>query len=385
MKNWNGATLDSRLVKSGMLFVALKGENVDGRRFIPQALEKGAAAVIEGEAQLRETAKRYCGELRKKGTKVIGVTGSAGKTTTKELLKAFFSRIGKTFATEGNFNNQIGLPLTILNAPEDTEFLILEMGTNHPGEIKALCEIATPDSGLVTNVGTAHIEFFKTREGIAREKGTLLEYCREFAAFPAQSDMVELLKNAICRAITLPVDIEATLFEKPLGDVLPGRHNLANANLAFSLASKYGLSVADAIASLEGFSLPGQRWKKCRHNGALFIDDTYNANPDSMKAALQTFAKMQPLAENGRRIAILGDMFELGENSGEFHREVFDFAGKLGLDAVYGVGEMSSRCPAAKSFKTVQEIKNELPAIIKEGDIVLLKASHSMNLGSVIS
>ena len=158
---------DSREVKPGMGFVALKGEKVDGRDFIPAAIANGAADVIEGlEALQRRAAERR----RSLKAKVIGVTGSAGKTTTKELLKAFLSKVGPTYATEGNFNNHIGLPLTIMNCPEDSEFLVLEMGTNHPGEIAALCDIAAPDVGLLTGVGTAHLEFFGSREGIERER-----------------------------------------------------------------------------------------------------------------------------------------------------------------------------------------------------------------------
>ncbi|MBR5457673.1 MAG: hypothetical protein IKV56_02795, partial [Kiritimatiellae bacterium] len=173
---FSGAVFDSRLVKPGMLYVALKGENVDGNDFIPMAEKAGAARIIGGEnalAELQSLARDF--RLSLKDTVVVGLTGSAGKTTTKELLKCFLSSVGKTWATQGNFNNHLGLPMTILNCPEDAKFLVLEMGTNHPGEIAALCDIALPNSGLITNIGTAHIEFFLTQDGIANEKGTLLE------------------------------------------------------------------------------------------------------------------------------------------------------------------------------------------------------------------
>ena len=149
-----------------MGFVALKGEKADGHDFIPKALAAGAAEIVDGLEELQSKARAYRRTLK---AKVVGVTGSAGKTTTKELLKAFLSKVGKTHATEGNFNNHIGLPLTILNCPPDADFLVVEMGTNHPGEIAALCDIAEPDVGLVTNIGTAHLEFFRTQEGIAAE------------------------------------------------------------------------------------------------------------------------------------------------------------------------------------------------------------------------
>ena len=156
-------TFDSREVEPGMGFIALKGEKSDGRDFIPSALERGAVDIVEGLEALHEKARQRRRSLR---AKVVGVTGSAGKTTTKELLRAFLSTVGRTYATEGNFNNHIGLPLTILNCPDDAEFLVLEMGSNHPGEIAALCDIAAPDVGVVTCVGSAHLEFFKSLDGV---------------------------------------------------------------------------------------------------------------------------------------------------------------------------------------------------------------------------
>ena len=152
---FSGATFDSRQVKPGMLFVALKGEKSDGHDYIPQALEKGAAGIVDGYDELDRVAREYRRTLK---AKVVAVTGSAGKTTTKELVKTFLSTVGKVHATEGNFNNHIGLPVTILNCPKDADFLVLEMGTNHPGEIAHLCDVAEPDAALITNVGTAHIE-----------------------------------------------------------------------------------------------------------------------------------------------------------------------------------------------------------------------------------
>ena len=168
---FRGATLDSRQVKPGMLFVAVKGERVDGHDFIPQALAAGAAGIIDGREELARVAAEYRRTLK---AKVIGITGSAGKTTTKELVAAFLRAGGfRVHATEGNFNNDLGLPLTILNCPPDAEFLVVEMGTNHPGEIAYLVDIARPDAGVISSIGTAHIEFFKTQDGIADEKGTL--------------------------------------------------------------------------------------------------------------------------------------------------------------------------------------------------------------------
>lgn len=364
MINFSGATFDSRLVKPGMLFVALKGERSDGHSFIPAALEKGAVGIIDGLEELQKKAHEYRKTLK---AKVIGVTGSAGKTTTKELVRTFFSALGKTYATEGNFNNHIGLPITILNCPKDADYLVVEMGSNHPGEIAALCDIAEPDVGLVTNVGTAHLEFFKTREGIAEEKGALLK--RAKIGF-SHSDS-DLLPGKVLPAPEWLGDA--------IKNILPGEHNLKNAALAFAAASHFGLTPNLAVEALKNFSLPGSRWRKIEKDGISYIDDTYNANPDSMKAALKTFAALE-----GRKIAILGDMFELGENSEALHAEVFDYACFLGLDAILAVGKMSSQCCSTASFETLEELKAALPDILKPGDKVLLKASHSMNLGSLI-
>lgn len=377
---FEGATFDSRLVKPGMLYVALKGGNVDGNDFIPKALEAGAAKVIGGEnalAELQSLARRYRRSL--KGATVVALTGSAGKTTTKELLKSFLSTLGKTHATAGNYNNHLGLPITILNCPRDAKFLVLEMGSNHPGEIAALCDIAEPDSGLVTNIGTAHIEFFRTREGIADEKGTLLAKTREFGAVPGNCDFKDVLRSK-CRGEFVVAEPLPPELADAVKAVLPGEHNLTNASVAFAVASRYGVSVEGAVQSLRNFALPGSRWRKVEKNGVRFIDDTYNANPDAMKAALSTFSKLE---NGGRKIAVLGDMFELGESSERLHAEVFDYASKLGLDAVIAVGASASRCKCTKSFENLQKLLEIAPTEFQEGDLVLLKASNAMKLGKL--
>jgi len=311
---------------------------------------------------------------------VVGVTGSAGKTTTKEFLRAFLSRAGKTHATGGNFNNHIGLPLTILNAPKDADFLVLEMGTNHPGEIAALCDIARPDVGVISSIGTAHMEFFGSSEGIAREKGVLLERARDFCAVPESVKCKEILRGmAAGRFLEAPSE---KFLADALSEILPGDHNVANASVAFRAAAEFGVRREDAVAALDGFSLPGARWSRTEKEGITFVNDTYNANPDAMKAALATFAKMKGFS---RRIAVLGDMFELGALVDELHKEVFDFAATLGLDAVYAVGEASSKCRCDAAFKNVEDAREAVFKLLKPGDAVLLKASHSMDLGRILA
>ncbi len=374
---FNGATIDSRLVRPGMAFVALKGEKSDGRDFIPQALAAGAVEIIDGLEELQRRAHEYRRTLK---AKVIGVTGSAGKTTAKELLRAFLSTVGKTHATEGNFNNHIGLPLTILNCPADADFLVVEMGTNHPGEIAALCAIAEPDAGLITNVGTAHLEFFKTQDGIAAEKGELAAAARDFFVIGDDNVRLEALK-ARCRGEAVVAGTAQDWMGAALAPVLPGAHNVANACIAYALAARFGVTREQAVAALRTFSLPGSRWRRVSFDGVDYIDDSYNANPDSMIAALDAFVK-EPCA--GKRVAVLGDMFELGEQSGELHRRVFEHAMALGIPLVIGVGEQSAQCLCHLAYKTLAPLKKKFRLDVSSGDLVLLKGSHGMHLSELL-
>jgi len=377
MVEFSGATFDSRQVKPGMLFVALKGETADGHDYIPQALEKGAAGVVDGLEELHRLAHDYRLSLK---AKVIGVTGSAGKTTTKELLKAFLSKIGKTYATEGNFNNHIGLPMTILNCPKDADFLVVEMGTNHPGEIAALCEIAEPDAGLITNVGTAHLEHFVSQDGIAREKGVLGASVKDFFVIGDDNVRLDAL-IAMCRAEPVIAVTGQPWLREALSGVLPGEHNVTNACIAFTVASRYGLTHMQAVSALSDFALPGSRWRKVEKWGVTFIDDTYNANPDSMIAALNALVAT-PCA--GKRVAVLGDMFELGPSALELHRKVFAHAMALKIPLVVGVGEMSSQCLCHLVYKDLKGLMRRFRFDLSAGDLVLLKASHAMNLGGLL-
>lgn len=364
--NFNGATFDSRLVKPGMLFVALKGENRDGREFIDDALAAGAAGIVDGYEELDAVANAY---RRSLSATVVAVTGSSGKTTTKELLKAFLSKAGKTHATQGNYNNRIGVPLTVLNCPRDAAFLVLEMGTNHPGEIAALCDVAEPDIGVVTNVGSAHLEHFVTREGIAAEKGELLKRVKKGYSL------------ATCAFLPGKVDGNPLWLKDALSPVLPGDHNLADAALAYAVAEDFGVSREEAVSALGSFCLPGSRWRRFTKDGVDYIDDTYNANPDSMIAALNAFAAMPC---DGKKVAVLGDMFELGGESGRLHREVFNHAMKLAIPLVIGVGEESSRCLCHLAYKSPETLKRKFRFDVSAGDLVLLKASHSMKLWTIV-
>ena len=390
MPEFCGATLDSRLVKPGMLFVAVKGERVDGHDFIPQALAAGAAGVVDGREELARVAAEYRRTLK---AKVIGITGSAGKTTTKELVAAFLRAGGfRVHATEGNFNNDLGLPLTILNCPRDAEFLVVEMGTNHPGEIAYLVDIAAPDVGVISSIGTAHIEFFKTQDGIADEKGTLFARLPPdgFAVVGVNNDRYDRLRAmSAARVVAVdPSDEAGTRLAAALAPRLPGAHNVSNARLAAACAGEFGVPLERCLAALEDFALPGDRWRVTERDGVTYVNDCYNANPTSMIAALETFAAI-PCA--GRRVAVLGDMFELGDRKEEFHERVLERAVELPIDAVFAVGEaMVAACAAVAGrppyrVADVPSAKNALSAYLRPGDAVLLKASHGMHLEAVLS
>jgi UDP-N-acetylmuramyl pentapeptide synthase len=244
-----------------------------------------------------------------------------------------------------------------------------EIFHNHPGEIAALCDIARPDVGVVTNVGTAHMEFFGSREGIAREKGELLK--RSKIAFSAKD--ADYLAGE--------VDTKAQWLEELMASGLPGSHNVANAALAYAAASHFGLSPAGAAEALKDFSLPGARWRKLEKWGATFIDDSYNASPDSMIAALDAFAATSPAS---RHIAVLGDMLELGEDSAEYHRRVFAHAMSKKFHLVIGVGEQSSKCICNLAYRRLKDLKKKFRVDVSAGDVVLLKASHSIGLGELL-
>ena len=395
-ETFTGVTFDSRKVTPGCLYMAFPGATCDGHAFVAQALAKGAAAalvrsdwtgaahgqplvrVADPKAALPVAAKAYRATLK---ATVVGVTGSAGKTTTKELTAAFLRAGGyRVHATEGNYNNDLGLPLTILNCPPDADFLVVEMGTNHPGEIKYLVDIAEPDIGLVSSVGTAHIEFFRTQDGIAREKGVLLSDLRvsprSFAVLARENDRYDLLRSlsaAPVETVSLG-DPAAARLAAALRVRLPGRHNVSNALIALACATRLGVPEAACLAALADFSLPGGRWRVVERDGVTYVDDTYNANPTSMIAALETFASLDVA---GRRIAVLGDMFELGEQSAALHAQVKTRAAELPLDRVVFVGD---------NFGGVSRdvAKAELAGLVRPGDAVLLKASHGMHLDELL-
>ena len=421
---------DSRHIAPGDLFIALEGEKFDGHHFLRQVAEAGAAAVMVSRlpegwdtlpcavihvpdtlAGLQQLARHYRAWHK---PFVLGITGSNGKTSTKDLACSVMSAKYQVCATEGNFNNHIGLPLSILKLRQGDTCGVFEMGMNHPGEIAPLAAIAAPDAAIITNIGVAHIEYMGSREAIALEKGTLAEAVPEqgFVVLDANDDFTPAIA-ARCKARVLRAGIgkgdvaahdlkgsaEGTSFTLDFSGTrtkaflpVPGSHMVANAALAATVAWQTGISPQAIVESLRGARLTKGRLETRNVNGVTFLDDSYNANPDSMKAGLRTLAD---LASAGRRIAVLGRMGELGSHALEGHREVGRYAASLNLDALFTVGNeanviteaaaASNPALGTEHFSTHEACAAHLQSHLRAGDLVLLKGSRSAGMERVLS
>ena len=430
-----GVTQDTRKLTPGCLYVALRGERFDGHDFVAQALRDGAGAALVEHAwrpsgdvsgwpliRVADTRQALADAARawrmECAAFVVGLSGSSGKTTTKEMAAALFAAGGSVCATQGNLNNEIGLPLSLLAMPQETAFGIFELGTNHPGEIARLAEVLRPKAAIVSSVGSAHIEHFGSVEAIAREKGALLAALPEdgFAVLSLETacfgilaslsrapvvtaslaarhaDFCGELLDPLCGA--LRVTERETGAQTVLRSGLPGEHNASNLLLAFAAARTAGVPAQAAAQSLLRLTLPGMRWEVSVCGGVTVVNDAYNANPNSMMAVLRTFAK---LPCEGRRVAVLGDMLELGGHAEALHREVGRCVAELSPDSLFAVGSDASRYladeavkagyPAARVFcySGVAEASAAVKAFAKPGDCVLLKASRGMRLEGVLN
>lgn len=429
-----GITQDTRKLTPGCLYVALRGERFDGHDFVRQALAGGAAAALVEQSWQPEEGLSGLPLIRVRDTRealrdaarawrrecdafVLGLTGSSGKTTTKEMAAALFSAGGSVCATKGNLNNEIGLPLSLLAMPQETAFGIFELGTNHPGEIARLAEVLKPKAAVIASIGTAHIEHFGSVEAIAREKGELLRalpadgfaaLCRETVCFDTlaslssapvvttslaarDADFFGELVDPLCG--TLCATERATGEETVLRSGLPGEHNASNLLLAFAAARRAGVPAQAAAQALLRLKLPGMRWEVVECCGVKVVNDAYNANPSSMVAVLRTFMGL-PCA--GRRAVVLGDMLELGAHAEALHREVGRCVASLAPDALFAVGpdtgkflaDEAVRCgyPAGRvrCFETPAQAAVAVKAYVGAGDAVLLKASRGMRLERVL-
>jgi UDP-N-acetylmuramoyl-tripeptide--D-alanyl-D-alanine ligase len=411
---------DSRTTKGGDLFVALAGENFDGHKFVEAAAQAGAAgavvdlnwqgqvpksfAILRAEDPLRAYQNLAANYRKSLPLKVLAITGSNGKTSTKDFAAAVLGRRFRVTKTEGNFNNHVGLPRTMLEATSEDEIAVWELGMNHPGEIAALAKIAAPDAAIITNVGVAHIEFMGSREAIAAEKGALAEAVGPDGWVILNAD--DPLSNEIAQRTRARVDFAGTsagsvcageIQQSASGSEftilegahrcraqlpVPGMHMVQNAILAVAAGRAFGLSLEECATQLASAPLTRARLQIKEIHGVQFIDDSYNANPDSMKAALRTLVELDA---EGKRIAVFGEMRELGVESERGHREIGEEAATLGIDQLIAIGELgeliaqgarAAGLEKASAVASVDEAVELLGEIAIAGDLVLVKGSR---------
>jgi UDP-N-acetylmuramoyl-tripeptide--D-alanyl-D-alanine ligase len=419
---------DSRTIKGGELFVALRGENFDGHNFVEAVATIGAAGAIVDSAwvgrvpenfaliRAKDTLLAYqqlAANYRKSLTlRVVAITGSNGKTSTKDFAAAVLARRFRVTKTQGNFNNHVGLPRTILEATSQDEVAVWEIGMNHPGEVAALAKVAAPDVGIITNIGVAHIEFMGSREKIAQEKGALAE------AVGAEGTVILNADDSFTRGIAVRARGKVILAGITSGSIraseinqsgsgtdftiledahrcraqlpVPGLHMVENALLAVAVGRVLGLSLEECAAGLVAAPLTKARLQVKEIRGVQFLDDSYNANPDSMKAALRTLVELDA---EGQRIAVLGEMRELGDKSERGHREVGETAAALKIDHLIAIGNVaatiaeSAKRAGLENSSTVAstaEAAELLAELAVPGDLVLIKGSRLARTEQVI-
>lgn len=399
--------MDSRKVQKGDLFFAIN----NGNQYINEVLEKGASIVVAdnylGDDKrvfkvpntvefMQKLAKEYREAL---GLKVIAITGSNGKTTTKDMIYSVLSRKYITKKTEGNYNNHIGLPFTILQLKEKDEIVVLEMGMSGFGEIDLLSSIAKPDIGVITNIGDSHLEFLKTRENVFKAKTELLNYVSSENTYIIGDD--QYLKNVVGNKIGFNrennfviedfidsndgMSFKVENSEYTLN--LNGKHNALNAGMAIVIGKRFGLTSEEIKEGLKNLHLTPMRFQKIEKEDIIYINDAYNASPISMEYSLNTFDK---LYNNMKKIVVLGDMLELGEKEIEFHREIIKKALSIKCDKIYLYGERMKKAydlleknDKIRCFNNKEDIV-KLIASETEKVAVLLKGSRGMKLEEII-
>jgi UDP-N-acetylmuramoyl-tripeptide--D-alanyl-D-alanine ligase len=402
------AVIDTRSLEPGDLFVGLRGERVDGGRFAAQALEAGAWGVLVG----REHAAGLSGGAvlaaddpllalqtlatawrRALDAAVIGVTGSVGKTSTKQLIAAVIAPHRRVAANPANFNTEIGLPLAVLAAPEGTEVLVLEMGMRGFGQIDELARIAEPDVGVITNVGPVHVELVGSLEGVARAKAELLQHV-PVAIIPADVPLLDPYLGEDLDVVRFGTDVFLDDFDPPRVRIVArervvelevpfrARHQLVNLLAAVAAAQAVGVEPAGPV-DVEFGALRGEHVELA--SGVVVINDCYNANPLSMRAALDDLATQAP---TGRRVAVLGDMLELGDGAVEAHREIGAHAASAGVDVLVAVGPLSAEMAGPFGGEVhlaadADEAASVVAGLVRPGDMVLVKASRGIGLETV--
>ncbi|MEH2256438.1 UDP-N-acetylmuramoyl-tripeptide--D-alanyl-D-alanine ligase [Nostoc sp.] len=413
----SGIQTDSRTLKPGEIFVAFRGDKFDGHEFVPTAIAKGAiAAIVDFEyenpgfpvLQVKDTLKAYQKLGRwwrdRFNIPVIGVTGSVGKTTTKELIAAVLGTKGRVHKTYGNYNNEIGVPKTLLELGAENDYAVIEMAMRGRGQIAELTQIARPTIGVITNVGTAHIELLGSEEAIAQAKCELLA--------EMSTDSVAILNhdNPLLMATAAKVwhgevltygfsggDIQGQLIDNDTMEVagiqlplpLPGRHNATNFLAALAVAKVLGIDWASLKAGVSVDMPTGRSQRFTLPNDVVILDETYNAAPEAMIAALQLLAD----TPGKRKIAVLGAMKELGERSQQLHQRVGETVRRLNLDGLLVLVDgqdaeaiaFSAEGIPSECFATHAELVARLKTFVQTGDRLLFKAAHSVGLDRVVS
>ncbi|HMN47572.1 MAG TPA: UDP-N-acetylmuramoyl-tripeptide--D-alanyl-D-alanine ligase [Ignavibacteriaceae bacterium] len=430
-KNISHVSIDSRNIKKNTLFIAIKGERLDGHDFIDQAVSNGASSILINENYLKlikdydlsvitvKNTTTALGDIakiwrKKLKAKVIGITGSAGKTTTKEVLAKLLSEKFKVNKTTGNHNNHIGVPLTILSTNEKHDVLVAELGTNHFGEIKYTASIASPDYGLITNIGDSHLEFLINRKGVLKEKSELLKETirNDGKVFinnddPLLKQFGKSIKNKITYALHEKADFKARIIQydknaKAEVEIksnrqnfrvklpLSGDANVTNYLAAFTVASELGVAKDKILKATSKLKSVDKRLEIKNYKKFTLINDTYNANPDSMKSSLDILNK---IGIRKRKIAILGDMFELGKEAKVKHQELADYVISLSIDEVYTIGSMmnlfdkklNKKINIHKHFSDRELLKKHLQKIDLNDSAVLIKGSRGMKMEEFVS
>jgi UDP-N-acetylmuramoyl-tripeptide--D-alanyl-D-alanine ligase len=430
----HGVSTDTRALKAGELFFALSGPTFDGNRFAREAIERGAAGSMlqesaggappPGALELpRDTpvlvhaspraalAKLATWYRRRLSARVVGITGSCGKTTTKNILIELLSSRWRTVGSPNSFNNDIGVPHTLFLADADTEALVVELGTNHPGEIAALCNIAQPDAGIITTIGASHLEGLGSVEGVAREKSQLAASIPEhgFCVLNADSTWTEWIKREThAEVITFSLDGEGdlnatsvwfhgggTTFRldgREVTSPLLGLHNVQNLLAALAACRGLGLSLDDVLPSVSRLRAGRGRLDRIQCGRYTLIDDSYNANPESARASVRV---LEGLHGHRRRVLVLGDMLELGASAGEMHFAIGAEAARSGLDLLVLVGELT-RAAAAGALESglapervvhvadTEEALMLVPSLLSSGDVVLVKGSRATGLDRLV-
>lgn len=405
-----GVSTDSRTLQSGQLFFALSGPNFNGNQFAKQALNKGAIAVvvdedvsinddrvIRVENTLRSLQTLATEHRKKLGTTIIALTGSNGKTTTKELIHSVLSTTYTTVATQGNLNNHIGVPLTLLSLQKDTEIGVVEMGANHLGEIAVLANIAQPDFGLITNFGKAHLEGFGSLEGVVKAKSELFDYLKTtsgliFANADDPKIMAQLKgQDPITYGTETTARVSATLLtendairievdQQEIQTQLSGAYNGYNALAAYAIGRHFGVSPQNAKRALESYIPDNNRSQLIRKKDLHITLDAYNANPTSMQAALASFSK-----KGGKKIAVLGQMNELGKHTEIEHKRLVDWIKSSSIDDCYWVGSaFAPFISSDKYFSTVDQAIDYFSKTPLRQASILVKGSRSFTLEKLV-